>query len=51
MHKSLPKVKQFATGFANTFKVVAYDLPKTILRRTFTNANVTDYFPDLKKKK
>lgn len=31
--------------------VVTGKLIKTVARRTFTNANQTDYFPDMKKKK
>ena len=49
MHKTLPKVKQFATGFAKTLKIVGYKLPKTTLKRAFTGANITDYFPKKKK--
>ena len=38
-------------GLGPAFKAVGYHLPKTIIRRAFTNANITDYFPDMRKKK
>lgn len=41
----LKKIKSGAHRFGGALKVVGYDLPKTIIKRSFTNANITDHFP------
>lgn len=45
------KLKHLGKELASSAKLVGYQLPKAILRKSFTSANVTDVFPDMKKKK
>lgn len=48
-------IRKIGGKVGRAIKTVGYDIPKMVVkgtvRKAFTNANITDNFPDMKKKK